>query len=74
MFATIALILIIFLPAAFLPVVLDAFTSSADLDEMGISLKKSDDIFPVKGCEFVGFLPTPNGCDIWETNETLQVC
>ena len=68
------LALILFLPAVFLPVVLDSFTSSADLDEMGIYLENSDDVFPMQGYELVGFLPTPNSCDTWETNEPLQVC
>ena len=49
-------ILIMFLPAAILPVVLDTFASSADLDEMGISLENSDDTFPMQGYELVGVL------------------
>jgi hypothetical protein len=73
MFASI-FILILFLPAACLPLVLDAFFSDSDLDEIGICLESSDDTFPMQGYELVGFLPTPNRCDTWETNEPLQVC
>ena len=74
MFATIVFILILFLPAAFLPVVLDTFSSSADLDEMGIVLENQDDTFPMQGYELVGFLPVSNQCDTWDVSETLQAC
>jgi len=76
MFSTTAFIFIFifFLPAAFLPVVLDAFISNTDLDEIGVSLESSDDTFPMQGYELVGFLPTSNHCDTWEFNEPLQTC
>jgi len=67
-------ILILFLPAAFLPVVLDTFSSSAELDEMGIVLENSDDTFPMQGYELFGFLPVSNQCDTWEISEQIQVC
>jgi hypothetical protein len=67
-------ILILFLPAAFLPLVLDTFFSDSDLGEMGICLESTDDTFPMQGYELVGFFPTLNHCDAWETNEPLQVC
>ena len=68
-------ILILFLPATFLPVVLDTFSSSAELNEMGIVLKSSDDTFPMQGYELVGLLPpVSNQCDTWEISEQLQVC
>jgi len=44
MFASI-FILILLLPAAWLPLALDTFFSSTDLDEMGISLEISGDTF-----------------------------
>jgi hypothetical protein len=66
-------ILILLLPAAFLPVALDAFVSDTDLDEMGISLENSDDTFSMQGYELVGLLPVSN-CDTWEISEPLQVC
>lgn len=73
MFATI-FILILFLPAAFLPVALDTFTSGADLEDMGISLESSGDTFPMQGYELVGFLPVSQNCESWELNEPLQAC
>jgi hypothetical protein len=73
MFASI-FILILFLPAAFLPVALDTFVSSPDLDEMGILLENSDDTFPMQGYELAGFLPTANHCEAWEISESLQTC
>jgi len=73
MFASI-FILILFLPAAFLPLALDTFASSADLDEMGISLESSDDTFPMQGYELVSFLPASKHCDRWEISEPLKVC
>ncbi len=57
MFASI-FILILLLPAVCLPLALDTFFSSSELGEMGISLKDSDDRFPMQGYELVGFLPT----------------
>jgi hypothetical protein len=68
MLATTVFILILFLPAAFLPVVLDTFASSTDLDEMGISLENSDDTFSMRGYELVDVLTISNGC------KQLQVC
>ena len=73
MFASI-FILILFLPAAFLPVVLDTFISNADLDEMGISLENSDDTFPTQGYELVGFPPASSKCEAWEFNEPIRIC
>lgn len=73
MFASI-FILILLLPAVCLPLALDTFFSSSELGEMGISLKDSDDRFPMQGYELVGFLPAPSPCEAWETNEALQVC
>ena len=69
MFATIVFILILFLPAAFLPMALDTFVSSSDLDEMGISLENSDDTFPMQGYELADFLPTSNHFEV-----SLQTC
>ena len=74
MLVTTIFILILYLPAAFLPVLLDAFVSSSDLDEMGVVLENSDDTFPMQGYELIGFLPVSNQCDTWEINETLQAC
>jgi hypothetical protein len=74
MFATTVFILILFLPAAFLPVLLDTFSSNTELEEMGIVLENSDDIFPMQGYELVGFLPVSNQCDTWEVSESLQTC
>ena len=67
-------ILILFLPAAFLPVVLDTFSSRAELEEMGISLENQDDTFPKQGYELVSFLPASNQSDTWEVSEMLQTC
>ena len=67
MFASI-FILILLLPAACLPLVLDTFFSSSDLNEMGISLENSDDMFPMQGDELVDVFPISNSC------EQLQVC
>ncbi len=74
MLATTVFILILFLPAACLPLALETFFSTADLDEMGISLESSDDTFPMQGYELVGFLPASNNSDIWEISEPLQTC
>ena len=74
MFAIVIFTFIFFLPAAFLPVLLDVFTSRANLNEMGISLENADDTFPVQGYELVGFLPVSQKCDVWEFNEPLQTC
>jgi len=67
-------ILILLLPAVCLPLALETFFSSADLEEMGISLEGSDDIFPMQGCEPVGFLPASNNSDVWEVSEQIQAC
>ncbi len=67
MFASI-FILILLLPAACLPLALDTFFSSADLDEMGISLKSSEDTFPVQGYELVDILPVVLGLWNWESS------
>jgi hypothetical protein len=67
-------ILILLLPAVCLPLALNIFFSSADLEEMGISLEGSDDIFPMQGCELVGFLPVSNNSDVWEVSEQIQAC
>ncbi len=67
MFASI-FILILLLPAACLPLTLDTFFSSSDLDEMGIFLENSDDMFPMQGYELVDVFPISNSC------EQLQVC
>lgn len=74
MLATTLFSLILFLPAAFLPVVLDAFVSSSDLSEMGIVLENSDDSVPMQGYELFGCLPVSNQCETWEISETLQAC
>ena len=67
MFASI-FILILLLPAVCLPLALDTFFSSADLDEMGISLKNSDDTFSVQGYELVDILPVVLGVWNWESS------
>lgn len=67
-------ILILLLPAACLPLVLDTFFSSSELEEMGISLEDSDDTFPMREYELVGFFPVSKNCDIWEISETLRIC
>ena len=64
-------ILILFLPVACLPLVLDGFFSSFDLNEMGISLENSDDTVTMQGYELVDFLLTSNYCDTWEIKESL---
>ena len=67
-------ILILFLPAALLPLGLSTFLSVGELEEMGISLESSDDIFPMQGYELVGFLPVSSACEAWEISESFQVC
>ena len=67
MFASI-FILILLLPAVCLPLALDTFFSSADLDEMGISLKNSDDTFPVQRYELVDIPPVVLGVWNWESS------
>jgi hypothetical protein len=67
-------ILILFLPAVCLPLGLDIFFSSTDLEEMGIALESSDDTFPMQGYELIGFLPASNRCDAWAISEPLQTC
>ena len=67
-------ILILLLPAAFLPLALDTFFSSSELGKMGISLESSDETFPMQGYELVGFLPASNNSDVWEISEPLQTC
>jgi hypothetical protein len=74
MLATTVFILILFLPAACLPLALDTFFSSSELGEMGVRLETSDDTFRVQGYELVGFLPTSSPCETWEINEPLQIC
>ena len=74
MCATSIFILILFLPAALLPLGFDTLFSAADLDEMGVCLESHDDTFLMQEYELFGFLPTPNRCDTWETNEPLQIC
>jgi hypothetical protein len=66
-------ILILLLPAACLPLALDTFFSSSDLDEMGISLESSDDMLPIQGYELVGFLPASSPCEAWATNEPIYI-
>jgi hypothetical protein len=67
-------ILILFLPAALLPLGLSTFLSAGELEEMGISLESSDDTFPMQGYELAGFLPTSNNCEVWEIREQFQPC
>lgn len=64
-------ILILFLPAAILPVALDMFVSNCDLDEMGISLEDTDDIFPILADELAGFVSLSSQGDVFELNEPL---
>lgn len=64
-------ILVIFLPAAILPVALDAFVSICDLDEMGISLENTDDIFPLPAHELVGIISVSSQGHVVELNELL---
>lgn len=71
---TVILILILFLPAAFLPLALDTFVTGTDLDEMGISLESSDDTFPVHGCQLTGLLPASDNCEVWDISEPLHAC
>ena len=59
MFASIC-ILILFLPAAFLPLGLSTFFSPDELEEMGVSLERSEMPLLVQGYELVGFLPASN--------------
>jgi len=61
MFASI-FILILLLPAACLPLALEAFFSSADLKEMGISLENSDDTHPMQEDGLVDVFPVSNSC------------
>jgi hypothetical protein len=56
MFASI-FILILFLPAAVLPLVLDIFVPNADLEEMGVSLENSDDSSPCRDMSLQVSLP-----------------
>lgn len=64
-------ILIFFLPAAFLPLALNTFASSADLEEMGITLENSDNTFHTEGYELVGSLSISTNCGTWEISEPL---
>jgi hypothetical protein len=73
MFATTVFIFILLLPAAFLPLWLNSF-SSAELKEMGVCLETSDDTFPMQGYELDGVLPTSNHCDAWDLSKPLQSC
>jgi len=78
MFASI-FILILFLPAACLPLAFDTFFSSSELDEMGICLETPGEPFPTQGSELVGFQPTTHNCKnaagcVWELREQLQIC
>ena len=66
-------ILILLLPAVCLPLALDTFFSSSDLDEMGISLESSDDMLPIQGYELVGFLPASSPCEAWETKKPIFI-
>lgn len=59
MFASI-FILILLLPTACLPLALDTFFSISDLDEMGISLESSYDMFPIEE-------------DVWGISKPLQM-
>jgi len=56
-------ILILFLPVACLPLVLEIFFSDSDLDEIGICLESPDNIYLMQGYELVGFLSVPPKCD-----------
>lgn len=71
-------ILILFLPAAFLPIALDVFASSNNLDEMGICLEKSEGAFPMQRYELAGIHPTKNSCEetvcLWEITKQLETC
>ena len=71
-------ILILFLPAAFLPLALDMFFSSTDLSEMGVCLEKPEGSFLVKRRELIGILSQSNNCEdagcLWEITNQLQVC
>ena len=78
MFASI-FILILLLPGVCLPLALDTFFSSADLDEMGISLESSDDTFFMQGHQLVGLPPASSNCKgfdgwVWEISEGSQIC
>jgi len=73
MFASI-FILILFLPAAFLPLGLNVFFSSDELNEMGVCLESSNDSFPIQGNELIGFLSASKPCDVWQLSEPLQTC
>ena len=66
--------LILFLPAAFLPLGLDMFFSPDDLDEMGIRPENPDDTFPMQGYELVGFLSISSRGDACELNEPFRTC
>ena len=74
MCATSIFILILFLPAALLPLGFDTLFSAADLDEMGVCLESHDDAFLMQEYELVGFLPATKHCDTWEVKEPLQTC
>lgn len=67
-------ILILFLPSAVLPLGLSTLFSPDELDEMGICLEKSEDIFHQQGYELVGFLPASKNCDAWDIRESLRTC
>ena len=69
MLATSITLLILFLPAACLPLVLVLFSSNSELEEMGILLESSDDTFPMQGYEPVGFLREAIHCDRWKINK-----
>ena len=78
-------ILILFLPAAFLPLGLSTFFSSNDLDEMGICLERPENwisiqsIISMPSHEPGDTFQKSIGCEdairyVWETSEGLQVC
>lgn len=74
MFTSIFILILLF-PAACLPLALNTFFSSSDLDKMGISLKNSDEpLISMQGYELVGFLPVSKNCDTWEISEALRTC
>lgn len=67
-------ILILFLPAAFLPLSLDTFFSNSELEEMGVCLERSTEPLLVQRYELVGFLTVSTNYESWEIGESLRSC
>jgi len=62
--------LILFLPAAFLPVAIRTFFTFGELDEMGICL---EDSHTMQGCDDTTHMPDENQCRCYQTMLNISV-